>query len=71
LSNVENLRVITSLDWSPQRILAEAAERDLISVVVIGETADGAEFFSSSVASGPEVLWTLERAKLKLLRKGD
>lgn len=63
---------ITTLDLDPDRMLARAAG-ELATVIIIGETKDGEEYFASSVASGPEVLWALERAKLKLLRtvEGD
>jgi hypothetical protein len=37
----------------------------------MGTAKDGSEYFASSLASGPETVWHLERAKLKLLRIVD
>lgn len=69
MSNVVNLPCITRLDIPPDRILQEAMGK-LESVVVIGYTKDG-EYFASSQADGAEVVWLLERCKLKLLRVVD
>lgn len=62
---------ITSLDIPVDRVLRKADEADLQSVVVIGYDQNGDEYFASSVAGGPEILWALERAKLRLLRVVD
>jgi len=62
---------ISKLDLPPERILARAAEAGLTEVVIIGFTEDGGEWFASSLASGPEVLWHLERAKFRLLQTVD
>ena len=69
--NVHTLGVITSLDLTPERVLDGAMKRGLTGVVVLGYEADGNEFFSSSYADGPEVLWLLERLKLALLNAPD
>ena len=63
--NVIPFNGITSLDIDPDMVLDEA--KGLESVIVIGYTKDGEEYFASSVADGGEVLWQLERSKLKLL----
>ena len=68
--NVVDFNGITKLDLDPERVLAKAAGK-LQSVVIIGETKDGDEYFASSVADGGSVLWMIERAKLKLLRVAD
>lgn len=47
-------------------ILELAKQSDLASVVVLGWTESGDQFFSSSEADGVEVLWLLERAKFDL-----
>lgn len=76
-SNVVELDVITRLDLPPERVLKWALEEDLESVVIIGcrknghESKHGDEYFASSIAGGPEVVWMLERAKKKLLEMGD
>ena len=48
-------------------IMLEEAKGQLKSVVIIGEMENGEEYFSASIASGPETLWMLERAKHKLM----
>lgn len=60
----------TTLDIDPDRIL-QSAIGQMDQVVLIGWDKDGQEYFASSVSDGGTVLWHLERAKLKLLRKGD
>lgn len=64
--NLVYLNNVTKLDIPPDRVLAKAAGK-LQQVIVIGYTTEGAEYFASSVASGPEAVWLLERMKLKLL----
>lgn len=66
MGNVVLFEGVTALDLPADRVL-ENAPKDLESVVIIGFTADGEEYFSSSIANGPEVLWLLERAKKSLL----
>ena len=66
MSNVVVLPVETTLDIMPDRVL-EAAIDKLESVVIMGFTKDGEEYFASSVADMRDVLWHLERAKFKLL----
>jgi hypothetical protein len=68
--NITNFPGITYLDIPPDRIL-DQAKGSLESVVVIGYTKDGEEYFASSVADGAEVLWMMERNKLKLLAVPD
>lgn len=67
-AEVIDLPVVTRLDLDPQRVLAAAVEAGLTEVVIIGLDPDGNEYFAASQAQGPEVLWHLERAKLRLLR---
>ena len=57
---------ITKLDLSPERVLA-MAEGHLEGVVILGYDKDGEEYFASSYADGGEVLWLLERCKIRLL----
>jgi hypothetical protein len=71
MSNVVDLPLITKLDRDPQRLLAAAMEAGLTEVVILGFNGDGSEYFASSKADGGDVIWHLERAKLKLLRKAD
>jgi hypothetical protein len=57
---------ITFLDLPPDVIL-DAAEGKLESVIVIGYTTEGTEYFASSMADGADALWCLQRAAHKLL----
>ena len=59
MSNVVDGHFITSLDVPVEKVLNSAA--GLQSVVVLGYTSDGQEFFSSSIADGSEVLWLIEQ----------
>ena len=67
IADVVVLNTTTSLDIPPERVLDAARERELTSVVVLGWLPNGEEYFAASIASGPEVVWLLERAKLALL----
>lgn len=62
---------VTRLDVDPARVLETAAKAGLKGVVIIGFDAEGEEFFASSYADGGDVVWHLERAKLKLLQMPD
>lgn len=57
---------ITKLDIPVDRIL-ENNKGQLEGVVILGYDLEGNEFFASSYADGGDVLWLLERCKLKLL----
>lgn len=61
---------LTRLPIDPERVLAKASGK-LKSVIVIGETEDGEEYFSASDPDGSSVLWMLERAKYLLLKIVD
>lgn len=66
MDNVKLFPGVTPLDFDAD-VMLNAAMGKLKNVVIVGETVDGTEFFSSSVAGGPETLWMLERAKHKLM----
>lgn len=70
-SQVIRFRGITKLDIDPQVVLEGASKAGMKVAIVIGYDADGAEYFASSAADGADVLWHLERAKLRLLRTVD
>lgn len=70
-AQIIELETITTLDLPPERILRKAVEADLDQVIVIGYDKGGNEYFASSISNGPEVVWALERAKLRLLRTAD
>lgn len=66
MNSVVDINCITTIDLDPDRVLSAAIGK-LEDVVVIGYSKDGEEYFASSVADGADVVWHLERAKLKLL----
>ena len=66
LTNVVQGDFVTRLDIDPDRVLHGAVGR-LQSVVVIGYGVDGEEYFASSIADGPKVLWLLRRMEHDLL----
>lgn len=69
--NVIPWRGITRLDIDPARVIDYAAKAGLESVIIIGVTADGEQYFASSLAHGGETLWQIERAKITLLSTDD
>jgi hypothetical protein len=71
MGDVVVLPVVTCLDLPPERVLQAALEAGLTEVIIVGYAADGSEYFASSVGDGGDVLWHLERAKLRLLRTVD
>ena len=58
---------ITKLDLPVDRVIDSAMDAGLRCVVVLGYDSDGKEYFASSIADGADVLWLLERLKLRLL----
>ena len=69
--NVVYAPFVTRLDIPAERVIEKAGLAGLTNVVIMGYDADGDEYFASSYASGPDVLWLLERLKLQLLTMGD
>lgn len=66
MSNVIPFNGITRLDLDPDTTL-ENTKGKLEGFVICGYTKDGDEFFASTYADGGDVLWLLERMKLRLL----
>ena len=66
MSNVVKFTGVTFLDIPPDVIL-DGAKGKLESVIVIGYTNDGEEYFAASMADGADALWHLQRAAHKLL----
>lgn len=67
LAEVTVLPVVTTLDVNVNRILQAALDANLSQVVIVALDADGEFYFCSSKSDGGDVLWELEKAKLKLL----
>lgn len=66
-TNVVLLGGPTRLNIPPERVLDAALAADLSEVVILGRDQDGEEYFASSVADGADVVWLMERMKLKLI----
>lgn len=58
---------VTKHDLPVERIIEGAQAADLKCIVVLGYDPEGGEYFASSISDGADVLWLLERLKLKLL----
>lgn len=61
---------VTKLDLPPDQIL-ERAKGTLETVVILGYTTDGEEYFASSISDGGTVMWLAERMKLQLMNIVD
>jgi hypothetical protein len=66
MSNVIPFNGITKLDLDPDMVLENTKGR-LEGVIIIGYDHMGVEYFASSYADGGDVLWLLERMKMRLL----
>ena len=66
MSNVILFNGITKLDLDPDMVL-ENTKGKLKGVILIGYDKGGEEYFASTYADGGDVLWLLERMKLRLL----
>jgi hypothetical protein len=66
MGTVVDIGCVTKLDLDPDRILRNTIG-ELQGVVIMGYKKDGKEYFASSYADGGDVLWLMERLKLKLL----
>ena len=69
MSNVILFNGITKLDLDPDMVL-ENSKGKLEGVILIGYDKEGEEYFASTYADGGEVLWLIERMKLRLLNVG-
>ena len=67
MGDVINFNGVTKLDIDPQGVIDGANQADLESVVIMGYNKEGDYYFSSSIASGAEVLWLIENLKKLLL----
>ena len=66
MTNIISFNVITKLDLDPDMVL-ENTKGKLEGVIIIGYDHMGVEYFASSYADGGDVLWLLERMKMRLL----
>ncbi len=71
MSKVVPFTGITKLDLQPDRVLEAARGEEFEGIVIMGYKADGSEYFASTYADGGDVLWLIERCKLKLLEVAD
>jgi hypothetical protein len=66
MSNVIQFRGITRLNLDPD-ITLENTKGKLKGFVIMGYDTEGEEYFASTYADGGDVLWLMERMKLRLL----
>lgn len=71
MGTVHILAMPTRLDIPAERVLDGAVEAKLDRVVVLGYDQNGEEYFASSIADGGDILWLMERLKLRLLRTDE
>lgn len=62
---------VTTEDIPAERVLDSISSNNLETVIVLGYTADGEEYFASNTSSGPTILWLIERFKQMLLKVDD
>ncbi len=70
MAQVLRFNGITKLDIPVDSVLSGAVDEGLKCVVILGYDGEGGEYFASSLADGADVLWLLERLKLRLLTTG-
>ena len=70
MSNIVDFPGTTYGDIPPDRVL-ESAIGKMDTVIIIGYDDEGMEYFASSTGDATEMVWLLERMKLKLLHKVD
>jgi hypothetical protein len=66
MSNVIQFSGVTRLDLNPDIVL-EGTKGKLEGFLIAGYDKEGNEYFASTYADGGEILWLLERMKLRLL----
>lgn len=59
--------MVTTSDIPADTVLAAAASRQLVDVMVLGHEQDGTEFLASSTGDLGTILVLLERAKAKAM----
>lgn len=65
-NNIVRFTGLTKLDLTPDVILSDAADK-LESVIVIGTTKTGDQYFSSSSSDAKDIMWHIETAKYMLM----
>lgn len=73
-SNVINFPIqeIYATDNIPtQNVFDGIQNNNLETVVVVGWTKEGNEYFASSTPNGMEIIWLLERLKYRILKDID
>jgi hypothetical protein len=71
MSNIVDFPGITTVDLAPDRVLQAAIDVKLKTAIVIGYTENGDEYLATSTASGPTVLWLLERVRHAMMTEAD
>jgi hypothetical protein len=69
--NVVTLQTVTTLDIPPERVLSQAIEADMDSVVIVGWKKTGEFYFAASEADLRHTAWALQRALHDLLKRDE
>ena len=69
--NVISLGMVTRLDLPVERVLEDAKGIVTGGVVILGFDSNGDFYGASSIASGAEVVWLLEKCKHDLMTAYD
>lgn len=65
------LDCLSRLDIPVARVLENAPKDDFTDVVVIGQLANGEEYFASSSTDGKLILWLLKRFEHMIMKNAD
>lgn len=68
--NIKFLPVVTKLEVPVDRVIASAVDANLQDILIIGFDEQGDFYFASSNPNGPDTLWLLELARVRLMRAG-
>ena len=71
MGEVINLHCETVLDIPVETILKAALDASLESVILIGRTESGDEYYASSTGYLPDALWMIEKFKKNILEHGE
>lgn len=61
----------TTGEIPPERVLQGIEDNNLTTVVVLGSTEEGEEYFASSTGHAPTILWMIKRLEKILLETPD
>jgi hypothetical protein len=65
--NVVELKLLTTINLPPERILNAALEADLAALVIVGYDKNGEYYFHSSIPHGATINWLLDQCKKRII----